>query len=96
MPTAAKASSWFRHSRTWPRAGDPTYVVIASEEGKARLESRIKDIRTYTEFAVAPAALLAQVFRDKDLEELSVRGHRMNGPTRTRGERRAPRSPASA
>lgn len=51
----------------WPRAGDPTYVVIASEEGTARLESRIKDIRTYTEFAVAPAALLAQVLRDRGL-----------------------------
>ncbi len=51
----------------WPREGDPTYVVIASEEGTARLETRIKDIRTYTEFAVAPAALLAQVLREKDL-----------------------------
>ena len=52
----------------WPREGDPTYVVIASEEKTAQLESRIKDIRTYKEFFVSPEDLLVGVLREKELE----------------------------
>lgn len=51
----------------WPREGQPTYLVIASEEQTARLESRIKDIRTYREFAVRPQDLLLAVLREKGL-----------------------------
>lgn len=52
----------------WPREGEPSYIVIASEEKTAQLESRIKDIRTYKEFHVSPVDLLVSTLREKELE----------------------------
>jgi len=52
----------------WPREGEPSYIVIASEEKTAQLESRIKDIRTYKEFHVSPTDLLVRTLKDKELD----------------------------
>ena len=52
----------------WPREGAPSYIVIASEERTAQLESRIKDIRTYKEFHVSPVSLVISTLRDKGLD----------------------------
>jgi len=51
----------------WPKHGEPSYLVIASEEKTAQLESRIKEIRTYREFFVSPEDLLLSVLREKHL-----------------------------
>jgi len=41
----------------WPKVGDPVYVVCGLEEGQARAETWIKDIRSYLEFVQSPVEL---------------------------------------
>jgi Xaa-Pro aminopeptidase len=52
----------------WPREGEPSYIVIASEEKTAQLESRIKNIRTYKEFHVSPVDVLVATLKEKGLD----------------------------
>ena len=53
----------------WDGARDPVFVLCKVEEGYARQESWISDIRSYTEFVTSPVDLLADV-----VEELGAAG----------------------
>lgn len=51
----------------WPKLGEPIYVVCGLEEGQARAESWIKDIRAYVEFAESPIEYVAAALRELGL-----------------------------
>jgi Xaa-Pro dipeptidase len=47
---------------------DPTMVICTIEEAQVRRDSRISDIRGYTEFATSPTETIAEVLREKGLD----------------------------
>ncbi|HBY96049.1 MAG: aminopeptidase P family N-terminal domain-containing protein [Ardenticatenaceae bacterium] len=51
----------------WPRHGEPTLIVGDIEEGLARRESHLADVRAYVEFRTSPIDALAQVLEEKGL-----------------------------
>lgn len=52
----------------WPREGEPILIVGDIEEGLARRESFVDDVRAYVEFRQSPIELLTEVLREKRLE----------------------------
>ncbi len=56
----------------WPNAGAPVLGLCTIEESLARTESKIEDIRGYTEFKTTPIQLLADVLREKGLHSAQV------------------------
>ena len=51
----------------FPQNEEPTFLVCGIEESLARMESWIKDIRTYVEFKDNPVKMLADILREKGL-----------------------------
>lgn len=56
----------------WPRTSNPSVIVCNIEEPQTRAESPIKDVRSYVEFRVSPIQLLADVLREKGLENGTI------------------------
>ncbi len=52
-----------------PREGSPVLIVADMEEGHAKNYSLIKDVRSYREFLKDPMDLLAEVLKEKELEQ---------------------------
>lgn len=51
----------------WPCEGEPTLIVGDIEEGLAKRESHISDVRSYIEFRKSPIEALAEVLAEKGL-----------------------------
>ena len=56
----------------WPKGRDPVFVLCLVEEGYVRLNSWIRDIRSYKEFVVKPMDLLADVLAELGLADARV------------------------
>ncbi len=53
----------------WAEGRDPIFILCQVEEGYARAQGWIQDIRTYVEFVTSPVDLLADVLGELDLEK---------------------------
>ena len=53
----------------WAQGRDPVFILSQVEEGYARAQGWIQDIRTYVEFVTSPVDLLADVLRELGLEQ---------------------------
>jgi Xaa-Pro aminopeptidase len=51
----------------WTRSGEPVLILCTIEDAQARVESSVKDIRGYVEFATSPVHLLADVLNERKL-----------------------------
>lgn len=52
-----------------PVDGTPTLIVADMEEGHAKRYSSVKDVRSYQEFSLDPIDLLADVLKEKQLDQ---------------------------
>lgn len=64
----------------WPSNSDPVFIVCSIEESLVRTQSRIRDIRTYTEFRQPPIDSLIQVIKERKLERgrIAIETHHIN------------------
>jgi len=53
----------------WADGRDPVFILCQVEEGYARAQGWIQDIRTYVEFVTSPVDVLADVLRELGLEK---------------------------
>lgn len=55
-----------------PAEGEPTFLVCNIEEGAARQDGRIADVRSYVEFVEEPAEVLVAILAERGLDEANI------------------------